>query len=227
MQFSVLGGAPLTLSVDTELVVAGYTGRDRDAVQHHIDELAAIGVAPPPRVPMVYRFPLKTLTFGGDLAVPSGDTSGEVEPILVRQSGTWYLGVGSDHTDRGLERESIERSKAVCPKPVADTLIQIDGDVAGGVLDDMWDNLEIRSWVDGTPYQRAGLVTMRTPSDLLATVLPELPAEADLVVFAGTVPLLTGSFVYGSSWRVELQYGEQTLRLDYHTSVHTPEGADA
>ena len=27
-------------------IVAGYTGRERGQVQHHIDELAAIGVAP-------------------------------------------------------------------------------------------------------------------------------------------------------------------------------------
>ena len=29
------------------LVVAGWTGRDHSTVQHHIDELAKIGVAPP------------------------------------------------------------------------------------------------------------------------------------------------------------------------------------
>ena len=31
----------------TSLVIAGWTGRNKEAVQHHIDELAAIGVAPP------------------------------------------------------------------------------------------------------------------------------------------------------------------------------------
>ena len=29
------------------VIVAGYTGRDRELVQHHIDELAAIGIPPP------------------------------------------------------------------------------------------------------------------------------------------------------------------------------------
>ena len=33
------------------VIVAGYTGRDRELVQHHIDELAAIGVPPPGRFP--------------------------------------------------------------------------------------------------------------------------------------------------------------------------------
>ena len=31
----------------TSVVIAGWTGRNKEAVQHHIDELVAIGVAPP------------------------------------------------------------------------------------------------------------------------------------------------------------------------------------
>lgn len=53
MNISYLGQS-MPLSVDT-LIVAGWTGRDHGAVQHHIDELAELGIAPPSQVPLYYR----------------------------------------------------------------------------------------------------------------------------------------------------------------------------
>lgn len=218
--FTVLGAArrELALGPATELIVAGYTGRDLAAVKHHIDELTAIGVAPPPAVPMVYRYPLHLLTTANDLAVPGQETSGEVEPVLVRQAGAWYLGVGSDHTDRGLERESVERSKAGCPKPVSSQLIALAGDPADGALDAAWDDIKISSWADGELYQAAGLAAIRLPSDLLPRVLGALPDGADLVVFCGTVPLRTGAFRYAAAWVMELRMGETSVRSEYSIS---------
>ena len=35
--------------------VAGWTGRDEKAVNHHIQELAELGIAPPSAVPLYYR----------------------------------------------------------------------------------------------------------------------------------------------------------------------------
>ncbi|MBV8744353.1 MAG: DUF2848 family protein, partial [Xanthobacteraceae bacterium] len=37
------------------LIVAGWTGRDEASLRHHIEELAAIGVARPSTVPVFYR----------------------------------------------------------------------------------------------------------------------------------------------------------------------------
>lgn len=222
--FTVLRGQPgqpgeLTLAPGTEMVVAGYTGRDVTAVKHHIDELGAIGVAAPPRVPMVYHYPLALLTTGANVAVTSADTSGEAEPVLIRQAGIWYLGVGSDHTDRSLERESVEYSKAVCPKPVSGQVIALAGDPSRGDLDTGWDAIELRSWAGDEPYQSAGLASMRLPSDLLPTVLAELPAGADLVVFCGTVPLIGGVFRYAADWTVELAMGGVTIRSEYTLKI--------
>ncbi|MFP3340854.1 DUF2848 family protein, partial [Micrococcus sp. SIMBA_131] len=36
------------------LLNAGYAGRNQEAVQHHIDELAALGVPGPSQVPALY-----------------------------------------------------------------------------------------------------------------------------------------------------------------------------
>ena len=42
-------GATLAVEIH-ELIVAGWAGRDRAAVDHHIAELAELGVAPPSSV---------------------------------------------------------------------------------------------------------------------------------------------------------------------------------
>ena len=44
------------LQVDVQqLVIAGWAGRNRAAIEHHIEELAAIGVPRPSAVPLYYR----------------------------------------------------------------------------------------------------------------------------------------------------------------------------
>lgn len=101
------------------VVVAGWTGRDRAGVDHHIAELAAIGVAPPSQVPLYYRVSELLLTQSVTIQVLGFDTSGEAEPLIVRYGDTLWLGLASDHTDRSLETVSVAASKQICPKPVA------------------------------------------------------------------------------------------------------------
>ena len=45
-----------------ELVIAGWTGRDRAAVEKHIVELEALGVQRPSRTPVFYRVSASRLT---------------------------------------------------------------------------------------------------------------------------------------------------------------------
>ncbi len=44
----------ISLELET-LVIAGWAGRDEAAIQHHIHELAAIGVPPPSSVPVLEK----------------------------------------------------------------------------------------------------------------------------------------------------------------------------
>ena len=85
---------PFPVLVEPTLLVIGYAGRDEASVRHHIDELAAIGIAPPPSVPMVYELPAELVTTDALLAVHGARTSGEVEPVLARAAGagTWPSG---------------------------------------------------------------------------------------------------------------------------------------
>ena len=101
---------PLDLTING-VVVAGWTGRNMDAVQHHIDELAALGIAPPSQVPLYYRVAASLLTQEDTIEVLGSGTSGEVEPLLVRSNGKTYFGLASDHTDRDLEVHSVAASK--------------------------------------------------------------------------------------------------------------------
>ena len=134
---------------DPALLVIGDAGRTQVAVQHHIEELAAIGIAPPLRVPVVYELAPGLLTYDPVTAVAGPRSSGEVEPVLVRAGADWYLAVGSDHTDRELEAEDIKTSKAVCPKPASATAIQLDVDPVSGGLDEAWDAIEVTTAIDG------------------------------------------------------------------------------
>lgn len=181
-------------------IVAGYTGRDEQAVRAHIDELAEIGVPAPPEIPMFYSIDADLVTTDPVVQVAGDNTSGEVEPVLVRAAGAWYLGVGSDHTDRTLETVDIAASKRACPKPVSADVIPV------AAWDDLeWDDIRARSSVDGAAYQDGRLSGLRTPDDLLRRLTDRVGDDgADLVCFGGTLTLLHGTFVAGREWQVSL-----------------------
>jgi hypothetical protein len=103
----------------TRLIVAGWTGRDAAAIEHHIEELEAIGVPRPSSVPLYYRVGFNLLTQSPAIEALGDQSSGEAEPVLFFASGEWWLTVGSDHTDRKVESYSVVVSKQMCAKPVA------------------------------------------------------------------------------------------------------------
>ena len=148
------------------LTVAGWTGRNRAAVQHHIDELAALGVAPPSSVPLFYRTAASLLTQADEIEVLGLGTSGEAEPFLVHSGGTLWLGLGSDHTDRDLETVSVAASKQACAKPVAATLWRF-ADVADHI-DDVTLHCDIADGDGWTRYQSGSLAAILPLSDLAA-----------------------------------------------------------
>src|SRR5690606_11791295 len=102
--------------------VAGWTGRDPAAIAHHIEELAAIGVAPPSAVPLYYRVAAGLLTQAETIEVLGEGTSGEVEPLVVWDGERLFLGLGADHTDRGREAHAVAASKQIRAKPIGPEL---------------------------------------------------------------------------------------------------------
>lgn len=195
-------------------IVAGYTGRDKAKVQEHINELAKIGVAPPPQVPMFYLIDPQTITTDSAVQVTGGATSGEVEPVYIRHKGQYYIGVASDHTDRHLEAEDVGDSKRVCPKPIASVVMKVD-DFEQLVLDDAI--VECR--VDGQLYQQGTLDGLRMPKDVVQRLLDSMQEiDGDFVCLGGTVPLRTDSFVYGTTWDLQIALGSSVIKHTY--TVH-------
>ena len=93
-------------------------GRDEAAVRRHIEELAAHGIDAPPATPIFWLLPNWLLTLApATTQVHTAKSSGEVEPVLLRMpDGEVFVTVGSDHTDRDLERSSLLLAKLTCPK---------------------------------------------------------------------------------------------------------------
>lgn len=170
----------------SDVTVAGWTGRDRAAVDHHIAELAAIGVAPPSEVPLYYRVSDSLLTQATTIQVMGDETSGEVEPLVVRTGGRLYLGLASDHTDRALEVSSVAASKQICAKPVARALWAWE-DVEGH-LDTLKLTTEIEEAGTWVPYQEGSLAAIRPLPDLISGAA--LTDEAAML--CGTLPAIGG-----------------------------------
>lgn len=198
----VLGSREQIVVVPDRLIVAGYTARDTAAVEHHIAELAAIGVPRPATVPAFYDLDPALLTTDEVVEVYTPTTSGEVEPVVIRHGGRFYLGVGSDHTDRVLERTDVALSKAACPKPIGHQVVDLGADLSSVA----WEDLVADSSADDWPYQKGSVGTLRHPAELLDRLPDELDdSSGDLVLFCGTFPLLGGDFVYGAHWRMHLE----------------------
>ncbi len=135
-----IGGATRSAGIDN-LIIAGWTGRDRAEVEQHIAELAAIGVNPPTTVPCFYRVGANLLTNTRTIDVAGSHSSGEVEFVLVSLAAGLHVGVGSDHTDRKVEAYGVTVSKQMCPKPIGRELWKFSD------VEAHWDELMLRSWL--------------------------------------------------------------------------------
>jgi len=175
-----------------DLVIAGWTGRDKAAVDMHIRELAELGVRPPARTPIFYRVAASLLTTEESVDVIGMDSTGEVEFVLLNHDGKWWVGVGSDHTDREVETVGVTISKQLCPKPLAPELWSFDD------IESHWDELVLRSYaVSGSArelYQEGSVSAMRYPRELVELYRQSTARDFSpgTVMFGGTLPVKNG-----------------------------------
>lgn len=212
------GNAPRTLHFEARhLVIAGWTGRDAAAIAHHIEELAALGVPAPSAVPLFYRVATNQLSQADVVEVVGAETSGEVEPLLFRHEGEFYVSIGSDHTDRALEAHSVALSKQICVKPVARSAWRL-ADVQA-----RWDSLVLRSWIEEGGewrlYQEGTLAALRPAADLLArcTAADGEPGEG-FAMTCGTVGAI-GGIRPAARFRMELvdEHTGRRIAHEYRT----------
>jgi len=169
-----------------EAVIAGWTGRDAEAVEKHIRELEKLGIQRPASTPIFYRVAAARLTTAGQIQVVGEESSGEVEVILVQQSGRLWIGVGSDHTDREVETYGVTVSKQVCDKPVAPVLWPYD-EVAKH-----WDQMILRSYAGNKRelYQEGPVAKMLPPTDLISRYTDSDSLPDGTLMFGGTLATL-------------------------------------
>jgi hypothetical protein len=208
--------------VPAAVVLAGYTGRDQEAVQRHIDELAAHGVPGPERVPAFYSVAPGLVVAADGIDVLGHETSGEVEFVLLRAGGELYVGLGSDHTDRGLEQQSVTHAKQLCPKVVCPQLWRY-ADVAGH-----WGALTLRSFAGAERrlYQEGPVTAMLGAEEILERTERRTGRGLDgTLVFSGTLPLV-GELSCAERFAAELCDEETGRRLSVEYEVNVIEPLD-
>lgn len=181
------GGTNLSLALvpATQFVIAGWTGRDAAAIEHHIHELELLGVPAPSTVPLYYRGSAILLTQSESIEVIGPDSSGEAEPVIFFANNEWWLTVGSDHTDRRVETYSVAVSKQMCPKPIAKAAWRWS-DVVG-----YQDEIELHSRIlengEWIPYQKGSFASIRPLNTLRDGFFPTTTPAAGSFISCGTL----------------------------------------
>jgi len=198
----------------SRMVNAGYVGKNQEEVRRHIEELAAKGIPGPKSVPVLYPVVCHALTTDSVIEVYGSETSGEVEYVLcVVSEDEVYVGLGSDHTDRHLEETDIPRSKQICPNLMGQTVWPLEE------VESHWDDLLIAANVvkDGkdTLYQEGHLGLLLNPAELMSFVKSKIggPLE-NLIIFSGTMGMLTGEFVFGERFSANLMDEKLNRQLE-------------
>lgn len=209
----LVNGSPRRIEIK-QLVIAGWTGRDKGSVEKHIAELAAIGVGRPRAVPMFYRVAASLLTPEREVEVIGESSSGEVEFVLVSAPDALYVGVGSDHTDRKVEAYGVTVSKQMCPKPLGSELWPFAD------LDAHWDRLVLRSHVTRggrrTLYQEGEVSRMLAPRELIEGFSGAVFLAPGTAMFCGTLAV-RGEIGGGERFDIELHdpVRNRSLRHEY------------
>jgi hypothetical protein len=184
----------------------GFTIRDAEKMQRHLEECNRVGVPIPQvtRPPLVMPISPWAVLTDDVIPVQRPKTSGEVEiATVVDADGTVYVGVGSDHTDRSLECIDIPWSKQVAPNVIAPTLWRWD-DVAGH-----WDDVQMESWVvdDGErrKYQEASVAEFWTPAEMLEGLRDSVVDPGGALAFlSGTVVSIEETLRFAQEWTIRL-----------------------
>ena len=211
-------GIPLAVTLQTKTgaraatfdiqnaVIAGWTGRDVQAMEKHIRELEEIGVPRPKTMPIYYRVAAARITTADEIQATGGDSSGEVEFVLVQAQGDLWVTVGSDHTDRKVETYSITVSKQMCDKPIAPVLWPF-AEVA-----DHWDTLLLRAYahIGGKRelYQEGRAAAMRPARELIERYADGGALADGTVMFGGTFAVKGG---IRPADRFEIEIVDETL----------------
>ncbi|ADL12009.1 DUF2848 family protein [Acetohalobium arabaticum] len=189
LEFRINGNPNEILQFEVEKMInAGYTGRNQEEVQKHVEELKAKGIPAPEEVPTYFPVFNDGIVQDEVLdALDETDHSGEAEYVLLCTADEIYVAAGSDHTDRKLEEESIPKAKQIYPNTISRDVWKLSE------VEDHWDEIMMRSWVedDGEKilFQEAPLSALLPPNELLERIkeIIEVESMEGVVIYSGTV----------------------------------------
>jgi len=168
-----------------QLVIAGWTGRDKRAVEEHIRELEALGVKRPLSTPIFYRVAVSRLTLASSIQAIGTRSSGEAELVLLQSAGRLWVGLGSDHTDREVETYGVTVSKQMCDKPIAAQFWAFDD------VKSHWDLLQLRSRIEENGeqvvYQEGVAAAFVEPRELIRGYARGEALPDNTLMFCGTL----------------------------------------
>jgi hypothetical protein len=188
-----------------KMINLGRTSRDPEDIIKHLEELKAEGITVSSDIPSYNPKIKDRITTENIIQVlPNSKTSGEVEYVLLFTSDNYfYITVGSDHTDRELEKHNVILSKQICLNVISNKLWAYED------IKDHWDELVMKAWVkekgERKIYQEGKLASMLRPEELIKKVRERVTGDlTGAVVFSGTFPIIGGKVNYGSYFEIEL-----------------------
>ena len=213
-------GDPRDITVTIHnLVIAGWTGRDREAMEAHMAELEAIGIARPKTAPIFYRTSEDLLTQDDTIRVVGDDSSGEVEFFVLSLNDGLWMGLGSDHTDRKVEAYNVTISKQACAKPISKELWRYNDVI------DHWDQLILRSYAveEGARilYQEGPVTTMLPAEELIGRYSPDTGDLAEnTLMFCGTLAV-QGGVRPMEAFEIELEDPVRGRKITHRYAIET------
>jgi len=206
LELTIEGGKKKNINFEVKKMInLGRTSRDPRDIIKHLEELKAEGITVSPDIPSYNPKIKDRITTQNKIEVlPNSKTSGEVEYVLLFISDHEFLvTVGSDHTDRELEKYNVVLSKQICQNVISKKV---------WLYEDVkihWDKLIMRSWVKEDNkrklYQEGGLNKILRPEELIRKVRERVTGDfSGAVIFSGTFPIIGGRINYGTYFEVEL-----------------------
>ena len=182
----------------------GFTARNTEQMKKNLKALENQGIKYPNSFPQVYPCQRYILSDEREIEVVSDKTCGEVEFLLLILKEGIFIGVGSDHADKEIEKISIIKSKQLCAKHYANAFWRYED------VKDHWDRLILRSYQRDSQgeyslYQEGEVKNILTPESIMSFLEKEgiLP-DKEAIIFSGSVAAIGGT-VYGEKFRYELE----------------------
>lgn len=204
LTFAVEGADKELPFTPVRLINAGYTGRNQEAVQKHVEELKSMGIPAPKRTPAFFPKDADRIQMGGEIHPLDEDCSSEVETVLLVTRDGWYITVGCDIFDYKVEGLQADKSKSLYPNFLAAKAWRYEE------IKDHWDQLVMRSWLGkerAQLYQEGTLEQIMTLEDMMEALKPfvEGGLVEGTVVSCGTLGCLVDGMPYTDFFEFELE----------------------